>query len=480
MTSCYEETVLFDGEPTGDLQLLPLFKLEEINCSYDAEMAQLRYYLPGDSLTDFHPMVEFQEGAEVYFEGIQIKNNKRIPLVPARINHPYQIEIFKDGNSKKLELVFTNLPIVQIVCDQNIYDEPKSLARIQINNYKKGESFSSFAGIEFRGRYSREYKKKSMGFTLWEGITKEKAYSKYLLGLQKNSEWILGAAFIDPSRIRNMVSFEIWNDLQTRENHLGIHSEMVEVFLNNKFQGIYIFSELLNAELLKVGNEAVLYKGVEWADGASTFNRYNSEISENQFWNGWEQKIPDRREKINWAPLASLYHTVVDEPNDGFKLKIEDHLNLENIIDYYLFLNLTLAIDNTGKNSFLFTKDEHSPFQYIPWDLDGSWGRLYDGSKVGSDILITNNLFERLLDTNPNNFRQKMKSRWFYLRENNFSEENIRGVFNRHIQKLNASDIIQKENQIWDVDLDINKEHQYILNWMKDRLAFLDIYMNNI
>lgn len=477
VSSCFEENVIFDSEPTLDLQLPLILKFDQINCSYDAGMEMLRYYLPQDSLSDFSPFIEFQESSELFFNTRKVENNKLNHLGLVQINQLYKIEIRNGKTTKQLALIFTNLPIIQIISDTKIYDEPKSIARIQINSSEKNHHFTSFAGIELRGKYSREYDKKSMGFALWEGMDRSIEYSSELLGLQKNSDWILGAAFIDPSRIRNLVSFEIWNGLNNLGNyHLGIQSILVEVFLNNSFQGIYIFSELLNEELLRVDNNAVLYKGIEWANGATKFETFNPEISINQFWNGWEQKIPDRKERINWSPLNNLYELAVNGSDEDFAANIDNHFNIDNLIDYYLFLNLTLAIDNTGKNSFLFSENDDTPFQYIPWDLDGSWGILYDGTKVGFNSILTNNIFERLFETNPDNFSEKMKTRWFFLRENNFCEKNITAVFDCYFQKMNASDIIIKENLIWDVNLDISEEQEYINNWISDRLDFLDNY----
>ena len=485
VSSCFEEAVLLDSEPTLDLQLPLILKFDQINCSYDSDSELLRYFLPTDSLSDFLPFIEFQEYSELTFNSRKLINNQINSLGKVRIKQPYQLEIRINGVVKKLELIFTNLPIIQIISDTKIYDEPKSLARIQINSSVENHRFSSFAGIEFRGRFSREYDKKSMGFALWEGMDRSVEYSAELLGLKKNSDWILGSAFIDPSRIRNLVSFEIWNGLNNSgsENsveHIGIQSKIAEVFLNNKFQGLYIFSELLNQELLGADNDAVLYKGIDWEDGATKFETFNPEISINQFWNGWEQKIPDRKEKINWTPLNELYELVVDGDDEEFIQNINNHFDIDNLIDYYLFLNLTLAIDNTGKNTFLFAKNVDAPFQYIPWDLDGSWGISYDGARIDCKSILTNNLFERLFETNSDNYRQKVKSRWFYLRENNFKKENITVIFDKYFQLMNSSDIIQKENLIWDVNLNISEELEYINNWTSDRLEFLDNYFEGL
>jgi spore coat protein H len=476
-SSCFEEIVIFDSEPSLDLQLPLILKFDHINCSYDAEMEILRYYLPQDSLSDFSPFIEFQESSELFINTRKVENNKLNPLGLVQINQAYNIQIRNGKTTKQLDLIFTNLPIIQIISDTKIYDEPKSIARIQINSSEKNHHFTSFAGIELRGRYSRDYDKKSMGFALWEGMDRSLEYSSELLGLKKNSDWILGAAFIDPSRIRNLVSFEIWNGLNNLGSyHLGIQSRLIEVFLNNSFQGIYVFSELLNEQLLGVDNNAVLYKGIEWANGATKFESFNPGISINQFWNGWEQKIPDRKERINWSPLNNLYELVVNASDEDFAANIANHFNIDNLIDYYLFLNLTLAIDNTGKNCFLFAKNDDTPLQYIPWDLDGSWGILYDGTRVDYKSILTNNLFNRLYETDANNYKLNVKTRWFYLRNNNFERERIVAVFDKYFKLMKASDIIQKENLIWDINLNILEEQAYIKYWATDRLEFLDNY----
>lgn len=479
-TSCLEEIPVFDSKPTEALYLAALLKLNGVNCSYDVEMEILRIQLSADTVRNFSPIVEFDKNSKVYFEGIQLQNQTANSFGEVRINQEYAVQIIQGNTRKNLQLIFTNLPIVQLITDQPIYDEPKSLGRVQIHSSVQEHLFSSFAGIELRGRYSREYDKKSMGFALWEGMTREQEFSKGLLGLRNNSDWILGAAFIDPSRIRNLVSFTLWNELQDEESDpLGIRSEMVEVFRNNKFLGLYIFSELLNEQLLKVGNEAFLYKGIDWSDGAVTFERYDPEISHNQFWNGWEQKKPDNKELINWNPLNDLYNTVVDADDETFRKEISKHLNLDNAIDYYLLLNLAYATDNTGKNTFLFAENRNIPFKYIPWDLDGSWGIAYDGSKTPTDKMLSNHLFDRLLETNPENFKEKLRARWFYLRESTFSEQNIQNTFDGYFQKMNTSDIISMENQIWDLSLDMEEEQENIYNWASERLIFLDKHIGS-
>ena len=92
-SSCFEEVVIFDSEPSLDLQLPLILKFDHVNCSYDAETEMLRYYLPQDSLSNFSPFIEFQENSELFFNTRKVENNKLNPLGLVQINQAYQIEI---------------------------------------------------------------------------------------------------------------------------------------------------------------------------------------------------------------------------------------------------------------------------------------------------------------------------------------------------------------------------------------------------
>ena len=480
--SCYREETVFDADPNDELSLPGLLKLDGRMCFFDAPQNMLRYSLTED-LSDFSPLAEHNPNSILTFNGTILSNKKINHFGEIEIGKTYPLTIENNGAQQQFELVFTNLPIVQIIADSEIYDEPKTLAKVEITGAQPASSFSSFAGIERRGKFSKYFDKRSMGFALWENMNSTSEYSAPLLGFSLNSDWILNSAVVDPSRIRNLISFEIWNYLGSWEEEkeparIKIRSKPVEVFLNNKLQGLYIFSERVNRELLNAGNEAVLYKAIDWSDGATRFERFNPAPSNNRLWNGWEQEIPDPDLVLNWKPLENLYELTVNATDEAFRNNIASIIDIENFIDYYLLLNLTSAGDNTGKNIFFYKKNNSAPFQIIPWDLDGAWGIRYDGTRTGSESVLSNRLFERLIETNPGNFKQKLKNRWFYLRENSFSEEQLTGLFAHYFSEIEKPGIIIHENRIWEESLDLDNERMYIEEWIGNRLSFLDDYFN--
>ena len=119
-------------------------------------------------------------------------------------------------------------------------------------------------------------------------------------------------------------------------------------------------------------------------------------------------------------------------------------------------------------------------FILIPWDLDGSFGIYWDGSSIGYDNILSNNLYKRLFETNPNNFKNRLKSRWTQLRTLNLSDESLTLIFEENFNLITQSNIIEIENNKWNLNINTQNEQHYLLAWIQNRTNFLDEYFNNL
>ncbi len=483
--SCYRETVVFDSEPDAGLKLSSVIRINGKDAFLDSKLNMMRFSVSSDSLNNFSAFTTYNEKSEVWFEEKELFNNQVNAFGKIEVGIPYTLKVKYEGVISEFDFVFTNLPIVQIITDTKIWDEPKSLGRIVIAEPDKTAYWSSYAGIEYRGQSSRYLDKKSIGFRLWQNTSDRDVYSESLLGFKRNSDWILNSAAVDLSGIRNLVSFIIWSNMDTIESggeakHPGVNLKIAELFINNRCQGFYIFSEYVNQQLLSAAPEDVLYKAIDWADGATKFENYDPDISSNCIWNGWEQIIPDCDNLLRWENLNNLYEIVVNSDDTTFKQKISRYIDIENFIDYFLFVNLTFAGDNTGKNIFLYRKNNSGLFQIIPWDLDATWGRSFDGSTQNHEGILTNSLYHRLFETNPDNFITQLKLRWTDLRKTHFTESDIREQFAYHFQELQKSGVINVENRNWGNNMNLQSEQVYIGTWLAKRLTYLDSYFNTL
>jgi hypothetical protein len=472
--------VVFDTSPTDKLNLPLILSFDGKNCSMDFNSKMLRYSISQDTTINFKPYVDFQNYSSIMFNSQELENHTCNDLGVVKINQEYQVKITTDNEIESFSLTFTKLPIVQIVTALKVYDEPKSLGRMKIFYPDKNEEvFDSYIGLEYRGAVSQQYDKKSFGLSLLNSQNVNDKAIESVFGMSPNTDWILDAMYIDNSRLRNKVSFQIWKEMQA--SHYSLSSQFVELFVNNEHRGLYCFNENVNEILLHVNDsKGVIYKAYDWGNGATEFYSYSDELSESEYWDCWEQKYPKASVNINWNPLAELRNLVVNSSDSTFSADIAKHIDVENFIDYYLFLNLVSAMDNTGKNIFYVKTNETDLFKIVPWDLDGSWGIFYDGSYIGYTAELTNNIYKRLYENNPDDYRNRLKTRWLELRGSDFSQENLLSIFDDSFQQLYASDIIDVENQKWNLSIHLIDEQIHINEWIPNRLNCLDEFISDL
>jgi spore coat protein H len=478
--SCTKKVAVFDNNANANFVLPLIFKLNSKNCVYDSETKTLKYSLDANSLTQFSPLVEFQEYSEIKLNGVSLVNKTINNIGDVELYKEYNLTVTILGEVNLLKLVFTAIPLVQIVTLDRITNEPKILGKLLVN-YPSSQSHpvESWIGIEVRGKSTIGLDKKSYGFELYNDRYLSNIRFDSFFDMKPNNKWILDAMFIDASCLRNKTTFDVWKSMSTDSSKIAIKSKFVEVFLNSKSLGLYCFNESYTKQFLNLNNQSVFYTGIDNSDATKFYDVPNS-IFNSGLWGEWEQKYPNPSQYINWGDFKALNELVVNVTDTEFINTIEQKLDLTNVIDYYIFVNLCNGYDNVGKNWFFLKKNYTDKFQIVPWDLDATWGKNSQGELLNSTTLVTNGLFERLVTLNPNNFKGRLKNRWNSLRISSFSETNIQNLFETNFNKLNDYQIIEVENSVWNKNVNLNSEKNYINSWISSRLTFLDNYFSNL
>ena len=472
--ACQKTEIIFDSDANYNLELPLLLNLDGKSCALDAQNGILKYSIDEISLENFSPYVEFQTYSTVAFGTTKLSNGAINHLGNLELNKVYHITINTRDETNKLTLLFTDIPIIQIVALNPIINGVKTLSRLNINYpEKEKKTDKNWAGIEQRGSSSLKYDKKSFGIGLFSDKSTDAPLSKSFFGLKSNRKWILDAMFIDQSRLRNKASFDLWNSMPGPANHSGIESRFVEVFVNHQSQGIYCFTEIYTEEFLDMNSQSVLYKGAD-NSAVTSFDVLAKRAPNSKKWGDWEQEFPNPSKTIVWKDFEALSKLIVNGSNAEFKHKIAQLIDIDNVIDYFLFINLCGAKDNIGKNWFFFKEDHSSKFNLLPWDMDRTWGKSRFGEEVISSIIVTNRFFERLEEIDPVNYRMRLKERWKELRSLEFSEDNLIDLFTADFSELNSYKIIDLENKLWGIDLNLKNEQSYIVSWIDNRLKFLD------
>ncbi|MDO6598132.1 CotH kinase family protein [Oceanihabitans sp. 2_MG-2023] len=414
-------------------------------------------------------------------------------------------------NSKK-QLSYSNINVVKGKEAYTLYISKLPLVHITIdtttinNQYKRPGYFTLFSdteyikstiGVRHRGNLSLSFPKKSFDIEFWtDSISKQKKDVKFK-GMRSDDDWILDGLYNEPLRLRSYISTKLWNKIHSpyyakKEPNAksGFDVEFVEVFKNNSYYGLYQLSESVDRKQLKLKKNKAniihgeLYKAHSYKGGPG-FTKSPAEYN-NIFphWNGWKTEYPFIDYTSDFSNLSAFTNLVVHASDKDFSQRIETNIHIENAIDYYLMVNIIRASDNMGKNYYLGKYDILEPYFFVPWDLDGVMGIIQDGKRErGVNQILSNGLFDRLLENNPNEYKAKMKSRWFTLRENAFSKEALLGSITKIYDRFTVEKIYEREQLIWINklnDLPNTDHYEYLENWIEERLTNLDEYFKSL
>ena len=481
LLTCTKEIEVYDSPANEQLELPLLLTLNQKPVVLDMATSTIKYVVAQTAYADYEVFMSFQENTRILFEGQEWTNNAMNDLGDIEINKAYELEFISNEQHKHFQLIFTNLPIVQLVVHDKVKNEPKSLARmIVLDNDDTAAPMITPIGIEKRGASSIRNPKNSYGFKPLNSLNTRNEGGVDIFNMGYSSSWILDALYIDESKFRNQLCFEIWGSMNANNmHHHFIESKFVEVYFNYESYGLYAFNENFNLETLDLNGNSVLYAGKD-IQPDTKFIKLPKQEPKTSFWGSWEQKFPDPKERIDWHSLHDFSKLVIEGSDADFEANIDTHADMDLLVDYYLFVNLIFAYDNLGKNYLFLKEDANQKLEVIPWDLDATLGRDHNGVTTPTDVIVSNNLFDRLIHVNPNNYKQQLKTRWLDLRQDEYAYASLSALIDAKTSVLKASDIIAVDNAVWDRNTDILQEEAYVLNWLQNRLIFLDDYFANL
>lgn len=482
----------------------------------------------------FRPRVHFVSKVsdadyEMRIDGVAPDAEGVVVLEDFDCSVPHTLNLYKNGEEiESAPIRFTYLNIVEVThpsCN-GYYYTPGSIRVTQAN--VAGYDSIYTAAFKYRGATAQGFDKKSYAVKLYEadGVTSKDVE---FLGLRDDNNWILDAMAVDKACMRNRVSTDLWNDFAIAPYHKaagyekkarhGTRGEFAEVYLNGKYHGIYCMTEKMDRKQLKLRKldeatetskpviRGTLYKSSQWGyevlmghetdvdvypkTPPRSYN--NNDYSET--WANFEIKYPDwEEEPIDWAPLWNAINFVATTNDVTFGADFHKYFDQANITDYYLFIELMLATDNHGKNMFFYNYDQlcedialREKIGVAPWDLDGAWGRRWDGSKDLCKPKQDFNtflwkyehgnltLFHRMKRNSKLGWNAELRARYAELRDSHFSEDALCKRFQDYADLFTACGADAREEKRWNkYHSDINADVAYIKNWVAQRLEYLD------
>ena len=525
----YEVKIIQDFK-SGNSYALPLseIKINGYNCPSDKRtaVADFLYSVSKDATTpNLTAKVEFAgEGVEwITIGGNDTKVYSGDEVTINDITPGSTIKVFSyNSNSTQVgenHLMISCLPIVTITTEEEIRDEPKvdcnftlfdPEARTDDAEEKNLMYFESLGGIEFRGAGALRYPKKAYNFKLYDSAGEKREAE--LLNIRNDNSWILDAMFLDVAHMRTRVCFDIWNQFnkpyyvsEKPKAMSGTRGHHVEMFLNGEYRGLFTLTDRIDRKQYQIEqNGGYIYKAKGWTD-ACCLRGYSARSSnDDYYWNSAdiEQEYPDADDGFapNFNYMADMIDFVAKSSKEDFSANFEQHLDINSIIDAFIFLNMIVAHDNIGRNTFwvLRNVNESRKFMQGLWDLDGTLGRTWNRFKEDPNqgwVKSGFRIYERIINENPAGIHQKIYDRWNELKNGALAPSNFNKIVDGYAELMIASGARDREVKRWK-SLDMNdrenwwyenvyfdnvdQEVAYMKDWWQKRLTKLNSLINEL
>lgn len=291
-------------------------------------------------------------------------------------------------------------------------------------------NFNGYAKLKLQGASSLSYDKKNYNITLYQDSA-QSSKLKIDFGWGEQSKYCLKANWIDKTHSRNIVTANIAAQIQKKyglfenaPNYGLIDGFPIEIYINGDFLGLYTLNIPKDNWLFNMDNDNpnnIVFSGEQWTN--SVF------FKEEATWNnGWELETGEENDET-LKKFNRLINFVMNSTDEEFKKNINDYINLDSLLNYYVICEYVDLFDNVAKNILLATYDGNVWYASL-YDLDGSWGGMWKDLTLRGYDKITNFNQNQLFARLETNFGTEIADRYFELRKDILTLENVLEKFN--------------------------------------------------
>lgn len=421
-------------------------------------------------------------------------------------------------------LTKSNLPIILINTNgQPIYDEPKIIADMKIiyngpnlenNTTDNANEYKGKIGIESRGSTSQMFPKLPFGLETLD-MNNEETEVK-ILGMPKESDWILNPAYNDKSLMRDGLAYILANSIMEYAPRV----RYVELIINDQYQGIYIFQEKIKRDKNRVNveklgpedntSDAVTGGYIIKLDKETGTNSGQGWYSTHKpFPNAWQNTFfqyeypkpdlitPSQRTYIQ--QFFNNFESTLNNPNFADPLNgFRKFVDTTSLINFIIMNELAKNPDAYRLSTFMY-KDRDSKggkIKFGPvWDFNLGFGNVdycTQGNPEGLVIEEFNDIcgqdgwvihfwWQKFLRDEV--FYQQLKHKWHTLRQNQLANGRIIHVIDSISTLLDRAQVRNFTQwpilgqYVWPnyfVGPTYESEVNFLKNWLLNRLTYLD------
>ena len=251
---------------------------------------------------------------------------------------------------------------------------------------------SYFAEIKIRGASSTNYPKNSYTLDFREENLDTMGWLP-----DKKDHLVLTTPFDDNSYVRQKLAYDVWVAMAEfwKVERLTPRTFFAVLYFDGVYHGLYTAADHVDEEFvgeMGFSREGNLYKSV---NHDADFRRKSNLHA------GYEEK--EGEPLSDYSDLDSLVWFTGQPDTTAFLAEADEWLQVDEFMDWFLFVHYTASEDSGGKNAYLYN-DPAAPnapeFRYAPWDFNHSFGQTWQTVRLNAnsnnDFTSVNNVFEHL------------------------------------------------------------------------------------
>ena len=429
---------------------------------------------------------------QIYVLKLELEDDLKYKIIDETLNvvkvnykKPIRIIIYNEKYYYETKIQLTNLPLINIETKYDITTNDTESVFTYIN-HNNNEVIINNSKIHVRGATSQRFEKKSYKINMYDknyAEEKEINISNFYYG----NSFILDAVYRDSSKIRNVLSTELWNEISNDFSNINIKSEFVELFINNKYEGLYVLTEPINRRSLNLNKSSHNDTSIIIKSQQFTYPTSNMSFSniENDIYLNFELKYPN-----NEAMFKDSWDTILTKMSCYYDLKekskydvISSSFNIQNYVDAMIFNAFSNNLDNKMiKNNYFYMKSLLDNEIYIqPWDMEYTFGITYSESEkrnVSKNMEDYNKIYTSFYHENAPEINKLLIDRYWELREDILTKEYFDNLLNKYKNELNKGAAL-RDSKLW-YGYDVEKEIEEIRIWIYNRLEYFDSYIRGL
>lgn len=394
------------------------------------------------------------------YKNISINNSNKniiethLPIISIRVNEKnIPGEPILDSNGKRIGETVDSQGNEMTLGEIEVFDNKN------INKITNDPEVKSSILVKYRGNSSVYFAKKGYLLKLIDKDGNEN--KKEMIGMAEDNEWVLNGPYLDKTLMRNYIAYNIAGMIMGYAPNV----RFCELYLNNKYQGLYILCESISRSENRVNiskydprmNDfsyiVCLDKNEIDIKNISTFSEY-AYISELD--TGLKIVYPSKSMitedirnyiKSDFSKFErALYSYDFNDPKKGYK----NYIDVESFVDYYIFQEF-MEINDTCYRSTYLHKEKGGKIVMGPvWDYNNCLNNYFTELNNEKMQYVDRLWYSRLLKDEE--FVDRVVNRYRELRKTVLKEDYLLNYIDNVRSYLGNS--IDRNFEVWGFSFD--------------------------